>query len=53
MQRPRYQLRNVDWITFALIFVIAYILSWIPYLDRLLAVAAISAVLYIFFKSLH
>jgi len=52
MQRPRYQLRNFDWITFALIFAITFILWWIPYLSDVLKIVAISAILYLFVKSL-
>ncbi|MGZ4907442.1 MAG: hypothetical protein ACXV5F_02130 [Halobacteriota archaeon] len=52
MQRPRYRLR-IDWITFILIFVIAIVLWFIPYLHELLIIAAITAILYTFVKSLY
>jgi hypothetical protein len=52
MQRPRYNLK-IDWITFALIFVITFVLYWIPYLSDLLRIVAIAAILYLFVKSLY
>ena len=51
MQRPRYQLR-IDWVTLLLIFIIAIVLWLIPYLHDLLIIAAITAILYTFVKSL-
>jgi hypothetical protein len=51
MQRPRFQLRNFDLVTFALIFAVSFILYMIPYLKDLLIIVAISAVLYTFVKS--
>ena len=52
MQRPRYQLK-IDWITFALIFVISLILYLIPYLHELLIIVVIAVILYTFAKSLY
>ena len=44
---------KIDWITFALIFVISLILYLIPYLRELLIIVAIAAVLYMFVKNLY
>jgi len=52
MQLPRYNLR-IDWIAFALIFVVALILYLIPYLRDLLIIVTITAILYTFVKSLY